>query len=134
MSGVEYTVEFRAYSDDAWYSVNLSPEPDGDLRVSYTNISKKCDNVFHARNFSSWKEVEEFKGRFRKVSKQLQDEECRSVVNGMIVCACCEFINGDCRFYDARVKEFKGRLIGGLAMEGVGKGSGKEHYSTLRRV
>lgn len=98
----ECAIEFRAFEDDAWYSVKLLPERDDDLRIKYVNLSEEHDFVFKARNL---KELEDFEGRFRNVSAQLQDNECRSVVEGMKVCASHSFSNGDIRFYDALVKE-----------------------------
>lgn len=98
-------VEFRAFEDDAWYAVKSFPERDDALRMKYLNLSEDHDFVFYARNLKSLKELEDFESRFRNASAQLQDNECRSVVEGMKVCASHWFSNGDIRFYDALVKE-----------------------------
>ncbi|XP_061339972.1 uncharacterized protein LOC133286564 [Gastrolobium bilobum] len=100
------TTEFRSYGDDAWYSVTVSVEGET-LRVKYLNFSEDVDNLFKPTDFQSLEELEEFEERFRPVSKQLQDNECRQLVRDTRVCACYRFRNDDVRFYDAEVHEVR---------------------------
>ncbi|XVF21170.1 hypothetical protein REPUB_Repub12eG0067700 [Reevesia pubescens] len=102
-----YNMEFRSYADDAWYSVRVFLEGEkGDrLRVKYYNFPDDQDSVFLAESFKTKDEIYEFKGRFRKVSAQLQDADCFKVVKGMRVCASGSFSHDDNRFYDAIVED-----------------------------
>ncbi|XP_038703995.1 uncharacterized protein LOC120000158 isoform X3 [Tripterygium wilfordii] len=101
---MDYEVEFRSYTDNAWYSVRLVFEGEK-LTVKYRNFSDDQDDVFEPGGFNSLEELEEFQGRFRPVSPQLQDSECHKVVKGMVVCAAYTFNPNDVRFYDAIVDE-----------------------------
>ena len=102
-SSAEYNVEFRAYNDDAWYSVRVLLEGEV-LRVKYQGFSDNHDNVFDVNMFKSVEELKELKERFRPLSDQLQDNECDKIVEGMKVCACHVFSPDDVRFYDAVVE------------------------------
>ncbi|CAL0323083.1 unnamed protein product [Lupinus luteus] len=99
---LNYTIEFRSYNDDAWYSVAVFIEG-STLRVKYLNFSDEHDDVFKSTDFNTLKEKNEFKGRFRQLSKQLQDNECRKLVKGVKVCASHSFTETDFKFYDAVV-------------------------------
>ncbi|KAH1210425.1 hypothetical protein GmHk_15G044739 [Glycine max] len=64
-----YRVEFRACKDDAWYTARVSLEGET-LTVKYLNLPDEYDNAFRASEFGE---------RFRPLSKQVQDSECRSL-------------------------------------------------------
>lgn len=102
-----YTTEFRAYNDDAWYSVCVTRavtiEGKQSLRIRYENFSDDQDNVFEPSDLESLEKIQEFGERFRPLSKQIQDDECHVVVPGVRVCACYSFSHDDVRFYDAVV-------------------------------
>lgn len=100
-----YDTEFRYRADDAWYSVRVILEGElGEvLRVKYDNFPDNNDNVFIAESFKSEEELYEFIARFRKVSAQLQDQDCSKVVKGNRVCASDSFGHDDVHFYDAIV-------------------------------
>ncbi|XP_054814917.1 uncharacterized protein LOC129315320 isoform X5 [Prosopis cineraria] len=100
---LKYNVEFKSHDDDAWYSVRAVLEREDVLRIKFQNFGDSHDKVFQAQCFNSLEEVEEFKKRFRPVSLQLQDDECRTVIPGTTVCACYRYCNEDVRFYDATV-------------------------------
>ncbi|XP_038983642.1 uncharacterized protein LOC120111150 isoform X2 [Phoenix dactylifera] len=93
-------LDFRAPLDDAWYAVRLRVEQ-GALRVMYCNFSDDYDELYRADGFRTAEELEEFRGRFRPTTIQLQDDECRKVIEGMEVCASYAFGDNDIRFYDA---------------------------------
>jgi len=97
-----YATEFRAYKDDAWYTVCVLLNGDT-LTVKYANFSSQYDDAFQPSDFGDWRELELFKRRFRPLSKQLQDDECRLLSPGVRVCACHSFAHDDVRFYDALV-------------------------------
>ncbi|XP_057985150.1 uncharacterized protein LOC131169806 [Hevea brasiliensis] len=101
-SSSEYDVEYRSKTDDAWYSVRtlLSGEK---LTVKYYNFCDVYDDVFEPQDFKTVEEIEEFKKRFRSLSVQLQDSECRKVAEGTVVCVSHFFSDFDVRFYDAVV-------------------------------
>lgn len=98
----DYSVEFKSYNDDAWYTVAVFLEGET-LRIKYSGFSDEQDNLFEPTDFQTLKHLDEFKERFRPLSKQLQDNECRQLVQGVKVCACHSFSNDDVRFYDAVV-------------------------------
>ncbi|KDP29952.1 hypothetical protein JCGZ_18521 [Jatropha curcas] len=99
-----YDVEYRAIADDAWYSVRtvLNGEK---LTVKYDNFSDENDSIFEPQNFKSVAEIEDFEKRFRPISIQLQDRECKNVPNGAVVCASHSFTGFDVRFFDAVVDD-----------------------------
>ncbi|RDX61833.1 hypothetical protein CR513_59896, partial [Mucuna pruriens] len=97
-----YTTEFRAYKDDAWYSVCVLLEGET-LRVKYLNFSDENDDVFEASLFQNCNDLQNLKERFRPPSKQLQDAECRQLPPNAKVCACHPFSHDDVRFYDALI-------------------------------
>ncbi|TKY68430.1 disease resistance protein RPM [Spatholobus suberectus] len=97
-----YTMEFRAYKDDAWYSVSVLLGGET-LTVKYLNFSDEHDNAFEASQFGDRKQLEDFEERFRPLSRQLQDSECRLLAEGVRVCACRCFGEDELRFYDAVV-------------------------------
>lgn len=108
-------LDFRAPGDDAWYEVRLAVEEDVEgeaaLRVMYCNFSGAFDELYPADRFASLRELEEFAGRFRPTSVQLQDEECRMVVEGTEFCASHTFGDRDVRFYDAVVESVRASSI-----------------------
>ncbi|PON44254.1 SAWADEE domain containing protein [Parasponia andersonii] len=99
-------LEFRSYTDDAWYSVRAVTEGvSGDvLRIKYCGFADENDSVFRANDFSDLKHMMDFASRFRPVSVQLQDSECSKVDDGLLVCASHYFMADDLRFYDALVE------------------------------
>ncbi|RWW75841.1 hypothetical protein BHE74_00016100 [Ensete ventricosum] len=107
-------LDFRAPGDDAWYEVRLAVEEDVEgeaaLRVMYCNFSGALDELYPADRFASLRELEEFAGRFRPSSVQLQDEECGMVVEGTEFCASHTFGDRDVRFYDAVVESVRAPL------------------------
>ncbi|KAL2976408.1 hypothetical protein AAZX31_13G007000 [Glycine max] len=96
----EYTTEFRAYNDDAWYTVRVLLVGER-LIVKYQNFSDENDEAFEPSRFGDCEDLEDFKERFRPLSRQLQDAECRRFGPGARVCACHSFAPDDVRFYDA---------------------------------
>ncbi|KAJ0113546.1 hypothetical protein Patl1_01810 [Pistacia atlantica] len=101
-------VEFRSYADDAWYSAQLLLDRDGEkLTVRLLNFPPENEETFSASKFKSLRKLEEFEGRFRPVSVQLQDSECSEVVAGLRVCASHAFNDNDFRFFDAVVENAK---------------------------
>ncbi|BAT89600.1 uncharacterized protein HKW66_Vig0230570 [Vigna angularis] len=104
----DYTMEFRSYRDDAWYTARVSFEG-GMLRVWCFDFPGECYDAFEASQFGECEHLHDFQHRFRPLSKQLQDSECGSVVTGTRVCACQRFGDGDIRFYDAVVDGVKRR-------------------------
>ncbi|GAV68456.1 hypothetical protein CFOL_v3_11959, partial [Cephalotus follicularis] len=104
----EYKTEFRSYPDDAWYSVRLVGDGEGEkLTVKYYNFSDHHDNVFEAKTFKSLQDLADFMRRFRNLSAQVQDSECSKVVEGKLVCASHSFDDNDNRFYDAIIEAVK---------------------------
>ncbi|XP_065873287.1 uncharacterized protein [Euphorbia lathyris] len=101
VSPVNYDVEYLA---DAWYSVCALFDGEK-LTVKYHNFTDDDDSVFRPQDFKSLQELEDFKGRFRPLSTQLQDNECKSIAEGMVVCASRSLTPSDVRFYDAFVDE-----------------------------
>ncbi|KAI9201311.1 hypothetical protein LWI28_021435 [Acer negundo] len=101
-------LEFRSYVDDAWYSVRVAFDgrAGGKLIVRYCNFPEDNDSVYEAGKFFTFEELDDFASRFRPVSVQLQDSECRDVVaEGLLVCASHAFTDNDVLFYDAVVEQ-----------------------------
>ncbi|TXG55566.1 hypothetical protein EZV62_020822 [Acer yangbiense] len=101
-------LEFRSYVDDAWYSVRVAFDgrAGGKLIVRYCNFPDDNDSVYEAGKFFSFDELDDFASRFRPVSVQLQDSECRDVVaDGLLVCASHAFTDNDVLFYVAVVEQ-----------------------------
>lgn len=98
-----YVTEFRNYEDDAWYTVSVTLEGNESLRVKYEKNTDEIDNLFEPGFFNSMEDLQEFETRFRPLSVQVQDHECRELVPGVRVCASQEFSAHDLRFYDAVV-------------------------------
>lgn len=91
-------------SDEAWYNVNLALQGET-LIVKYCNFSDDHDEHFSPAGFKDLKEVECFATRFRPTSVQLQDNQCKKVIEGNTVCASYVFAEDNVRFYDAVVEE-----------------------------
>ncbi|CAN4096247.1 unnamed protein product [Withania somnifera] len=103
-SGEKYDLEHRYKGDDSWYAVLVTVEGDT-MTVKFEGYEEAFDLKFYAKEFKSKEEIDEFVGRFRNISPQLQDNECASVKEGMIVCAACNaFGEDDMLFYDAVVE------------------------------
>ncbi|KAL6183749.1 hypothetical protein ACLB2K_045160 [Fragaria x ananassa] len=107
-------LEFRSCVDDAWYQVRIETEGVGGdrLRVKFVGFSDDHDEFYDADELTSFRDVEEFRSRFRPMSIQVQDWECGKVVKGTLVCAAISISPDDCRFYDAvvdRDTSFSGR-------------------------
>ncbi|KAL5861687.1 hypothetical protein ACOSQ4_002983 [Xanthoceras sorbifolium] len=101
-------LEFRSCADDAWYSVRVVLDRRAEsLTVRYCNFPDDSDSVFEVGKFRSLEELEDFASRFRPVSVQLQDGECRHAVEGIQVCASHAFTDRDVKFYDAVVEQVK---------------------------
>ncbi|CAJ1977976.1 unnamed protein product [Sphenostylis stenocarpa] len=97
-----YKMEFRAYTDEAWYTVRVSVEGET-LRVKFLDFPDENDNAFEASQFGECKYLHDFQGRFRPLSKQAQDSECRTLEKGTRVCACQRSGKDDLSYYDALV-------------------------------
>ncbi|KAK0605970.1 hypothetical protein LWI29_032694 [Acer saccharum] len=101
-------LEFRSYVDDAWYSVQVAFDgrAGGKLIVRYFNFPDDNDSVYEAGKFFTFEELDDFASRFRPVSVQLQDSECRDVVvDGLLVCTSHAFTDNDVLFYNAVVEQ-----------------------------
>ncbi|XXG63141.1 hypothetical protein AAC387_Pa05g1393 [Persea americana] len=100
-------LEFRSSADDAWYSVRLITEEDGEvLRVKYVDFPHDIfDERFRAADFGDSKATEGFAERFRPLSVQLQDEDCPKVTQGKAFCISRSIEPNDLKFYDAVVDE-----------------------------
>nr|POF19638.1 hypothetical protein CFP56_39086 [Quercus suber] len=72
-------MEFQAFQDNAWYEVELVSNGDI-LTIKYKNFADEWDEIYHVGRFNTVKEIEDFGARFRRSSVQLQDGECRKVV------------------------------------------------------
>ncbi|XP_030962130.1 uncharacterized protein LOC115983562 isoform X1 [Quercus lobata] len=100
----EAEMEYRADVDDAWYSVRVVAEENGDvLRVKFCGFSEECDKVLRGSELKSKRDIHNLSERFRPISVQLQDSDCSKVSVGDIVCASFAFREDDIRFYDALV-------------------------------
>jgi len=106
-----YVTEFRNYVDDAWYTVSVTFEGNESLRVKYEEKTDEIDNLFEPGFFNSMEELQDFETRFRPISVQVQDHECRTIVPGVRVCASKEFGPHDLRFYDAHVVKVRRFLL-----------------------
>eukprot|EP01018_Ginkgo_biloba_P024607 Gb_37456 [translate_table: standard] len=93
-------LEFKS-DDDAWYDVSIELE-DNKIKIHYEGFSDDCDEELALEDF---KNVDEFKAKFRLSSRQLQDKYCRKVMQGATVCASCTADEEDTRFFDARVEK-----------------------------
>lgn len=65
------------------------------LVVKFDNFYDWNDERFSATGFPSAKAVDEFLGRVRPLSQQLQDDQCSRVFEGMTVCASFKFENDE---------------------------------------
>lgn len=106
-----YTTEFRNFDDDAWYTVMVTMEGKQTLRIKYEKFSDEEDQLFEPSFFESLEALHEFEKRFRPLSVQVQDYECRKLVHGVKVCASQHFIPDDLRFYDAIVDAVRSFLL-----------------------
>ncbi|CAI8597906.1 unnamed protein product [Vicia faba] len=106
---MSYSTEFRNHDDDAWYTVMVTVEENGTLRVTYEKFTDEEDQFFVPSVFHSLEDLQEFQKRFRPLSVQVQDHECRKLVPGVKVCASQHFIPDDLRFYDATVEAVQER-------------------------
>ena len=100
----EAEMEYRADLDDAWYSVRVAAEENGDvLRVKFCGFSEEYDKVVRVSELKSKRDIHNLSERFRPMSVQVQDSDCSKVSVGDIVCASFAFREDDVRFYDALV-------------------------------
>ncbi|KAM3684512.1 hypothetical protein ACJW31_11G049100 [Castanea mollissima] len=100
----EAEMEYRADVDDAWYSVRVVAEENGDvLRVKFCGFSEEFDKVLRGSELKSKRDIHNLSERFRPISVQVQDSDCSKVSAGDIVCASFGFREDDVRFYDALV-------------------------------
>ncbi|KAM7272882.1 hypothetical protein ACFE04_027546 [Oxalis oulophora] len=108
-------MEYRDTSDEAWYSVIILHEANT-LHVKYDCVPISPDKVYYvsveSKKLKNWEklstfdELTELDGRFRPLSIQLQDNECRKVSPGLVVYAA--FSNTDhteLKYYDAIVDD-----------------------------
>lgn len=98
-------LEFRSCVDDAWYHVQIETEGDGGdrLRIKFIGFSDDHDEVYDAKDLTSFRDVDEFRSKFRPLSIQVQDSECSKLAKATLVCAAVSISPNDCRFYDAVV-------------------------------
>lgn len=96
-------LEFRSQLDDAWYDARIVMDGYDRLRVKFIGFPDDHDDVFDANNLTSFKDIAEFRRRFRPVSVQVQDNECPQVAKGTLVCVAHAICPDDRRFYDAVV-------------------------------
>ncbi|XP_058068338.1 uncharacterized protein LOC131217434, partial [Magnolia sinica] len=96
-------LDFREYDDDAWYGVRLVLEGET-LTVKFLDFGDESDKRLGPSDFEDPKALDDFAERFRPTSVQLQDGECRRVIEGKTVCASHTFGDNDVRFYDAVVE------------------------------
>ncbi|KAH0983930.1 hypothetical protein GBA52_011107 [Prunus armeniaca] len=89
--------------DDAWYDARIVMDGYDCLRVKFVGFPDDHDEVFDANNLTSFKDIAEFRRRFRPVSVQVQDNECSQVAKGTLVCVAHAICPDDRRFYDAVV-------------------------------
>lgn len=102
---VAMELEFRSCVDDAWYHVQIETEGDGRdrLRIKFIGFSDDHDEVYDAKDLTSFRDVDEFRSKFRPLSIQVQDSECSKLAKATLVCAAVSISPNDCRFYDAVV-------------------------------
>lgn len=96
-------LEFRSQMDDAWYDARIVMDGYDCLRVKFVGFPDDQDEVFDANNLTSFKDIAEFRRRFRPMSVQIQDNECSQVTKGTLVCVAHAICPDDRRFYDAVV-------------------------------
>ncbi|GFQ03180.1 hypothetical protein PHJA_002461800 [Phtheirospermum japonicum] len=100
-----FDLEYRAKEDDAWYSVSVVLDSDAQtLAVRYLCFPTVYDAVFSAGGFKTEAEADELARRFRPVSHQVQDHQCRKLAVGTTVCAAHGTAEDDLRFYDAVIE------------------------------
>ncbi|KAL2474457.1 SAWADEE domain-containing protein [Abeliophyllum distichum] len=100
----EYDLEYR-YMDDAWYTVKAVVANGGEtLTVKYQGFLDYSDTTFRADQFATVEDIDELINRFRPVSRQVQDDECDKITEGMTVCASYSFHEEDLRYFDAIVE------------------------------
>ncbi|KAF7140481.1 hypothetical protein RHSIM_Rhsim06G0177900 [Rhododendron simsii] len=102
--GPPYDLEFRSSVDDAWYTARVVLEAPDTLVVKFLDFYEWNDERFSAGDFRSAEAVDEFLGRVRPLSQQLQDNQCSRVIEGMTVCASFSFVTDEIKFYDAVVE------------------------------
>ncbi|XP_050205713.1 uncharacterized protein LOC126655533 [Mercurialis annua] len=97
-------MEFQCPQDDAWYDVNLFFDGKK-ITVHYANFPEADDENFEVNLFKNNEQLNDFRRRFRPSSVQIQDHDCKSIYQGMNVCALCYLENQETKFYDALVVE-----------------------------
>ncbi|KAF6153811.1 hypothetical protein GIB67_001044 [Kingdonia uniflora] len=88
------------HKDKAWYSIDLALQHET-LVVKYVHFDEDFDDHFNPKDFKNLEELEEFKERFRSNALQMQDHQCKKVLEGMSVCASHVYIDDEIKFYDA---------------------------------
>lgn len=95
-------LEFRSV-DNAWYDVSVKLIKSSYLAMHYTEFPEEEDEKLQLKDI---KTAEEVRSRFRFLSKQLQDQHCDQVKEGMVICTSCSANEGeDFKFYDATVEQ-----------------------------
>ena len=113
-------MEYRADLDDAWYSVRVAAEENGDvLRVKFCGFSEEYDKVVRVSELKSKRDIHNLSERFRPMSVQVQDSDCSKVSVGDIICASFAFREDDVRFYDALVDGVFFSLSLSLSLAGI---------------
>ncbi|KAL3824281.1 hypothetical protein ACJIZ3_020310 [Penstemon smallii] len=103
-----YDLEYRAKEDDAWYSVRVVFDSEAEtLTVKYHCFPAVQDLILCSGDFETEEKVDDLIRRFRPLSKQLQDNECRKVKIGTLVCAshAGPGVDDDIKFYDAVIDD-----------------------------
>uniref|UniRef100_M1BGX0 SAWADEE domain-containing protein n=1 Tax=Solanum tuberosum TaxID=4113 RepID=M1BGX0_SOLTU len=104
-NSAKYDLEYWYKGDDSWYGVLVMV--DGEMMtVKFEGYSKKFDvKLLAVTSNRRRKSMNSSGGLGMSVSPQLQDNECGSVKEGVIVCAACNaFGKDDMLFYDAVVE------------------------------
>lgn len=105
IKNLEPSHEYCSPADGAWYDVQLVFRSNI-LTVTYCNLSELFDELYLAGDFESLEAVDDFEKRFRPVSLQFQDSECKKIIKGIAVSASSLF-GEERRFYDACVEDVK---------------------------
>ncbi|KAI3841645.1 hypothetical protein MKX03_027506 [Papaver bracteatum] len=84
---INQNLDFRSTKDNVWYTVGKLSLEKNILIVRFAGFNKKDNDKFSAKDFKTFKELDDFLNRFRPACLQLQDEECPDLGSGYEVCA-----------------------------------------------
>lgn len=93
-------LEYQCKDDDAWYVVSVELRGN-ELLVHYIDSG----DDFEYDEILSIEEFKSSRSRFRLACRQLQDEHCDQVQEGMQICALCITDDQEIKFFDAIVKQ-----------------------------